>query len=208
MDGTVRPSASTVSSGVTVSVLSAVWRHVYLAILVWTALMAVIALALALAPRSYTSTTIVGIVPRPDAGASGELVRLAVPTYASLAGSDAVAADVAERLSEDRARLEGAIRVDNPPSTNNVLISVTWDDPGRAAELANEVADEVLLFSVGDPLLTGFVVAPAVPATGASSPRTGVVLILGVFVALAGATGACTVADRRRRSVDVTGTSP
>jgi uncharacterized protein involved in exopolysaccharide biosynthesis len=180
-------------------VLPAVRRHWLVAGIVALVCMTAAVLMLAFLPPAYTATTVLAVVPRPGATTSGELVRLAVPTYASLATSSSVAADVAEEFEQDRGTIEGAIRAENPPSTNNVLISVTWDDQGTAAELANAVADQLLEFSAGDPLLTSFVVAPAVPPTDPSFPPTTLVIVLGATLAVAAGVTAALLAERRNQ---------
>ncbi len=152
-------------------------------------------------PRTYTASAIVAVVPRPDTSPSGELVRIAVPTYGSLTTSQAVSDSVAERFGEDRGRLDSAISSDVPPSTNLIVVSVRWSDPTRAAELANGVVDELLAFSDSDPLLSSLVVAPALPPNGPSFPPARAAFVLSALLALAAGVATALVSERRHPKV-------
>ena len=76
-------------------------RYWALALVVTLAVMAVSVSAVALAPRTYTATAVVAMVPRPEPRASGDVLRLTIPTYSTLATSQRVAADLAGRFGED-----------------------------------------------------------------------------------------------------------
>lgn len=179
------------------TVLRALRRWWVLAIAV-TVMVAVGVTALSLVvPKTYTASAVIAVVPKPGSSPSGELVRIAVPTYANLAASETVAVQVADRLGVDVNRLNRAITAQVIPSTNNVFVSVRWQDPGQAAEMANAVVDELLEFSTDDPLLNALVVAPAVPLGTESFPAQPAMIALGVLLALVAGPTAAVIRQRR-----------
>lgn len=173
-------------------------RHWALGLVVSLCTMAVLVAALALAPRTYTATSVVAMAPRPEARVSGDVLRLTMPTYAVLASSQGVAADLAGRFQEDPGDVRDAVSVDTPPSSNTLLLSVSWADPERAATLANGLADEVLEGVATDPLLTAQLVAPAVPATAPSWPPEQAGLLVGGLASVALGVAVAVFAGRRR----------
>lgn len=169
-----------------------------LALVVTLAVMAVSVLAVALAPRTYTATAVVAMVPRPEPRASGDVLRLTIPTYSTLATSQRVAADLAGRFGEDVDLILAAVQAENPPSSNTILLSAAWDDAEGAAKIANGLADEVIEAAATDPLLTGSLVAAAVPPSQPSWPPQRASLVFGALLAVALGVAAAVVADRRR----------
>src|SRR5699024_2408935 len=111
---------------VPVKILPALQRWRWLALAVAGSVLAVTVLFLLVAPRSYTASSVVAVVPNEDTFPGGELVSLAVPTYASLATSESLAATIAEASGEDMTALAAAISADVPSATNTVVVSVRW----------------------------------------------------------------------------------
>lgn len=182
------------------NVLSALRRWWWLALSVAALVMAGTVFFLAVAPRSYTANAVIAVVPNPDDFPSGELVRLAVPTYATLATSDALTTSMAASHDEDPIRLASAISAEVAPSTNTVVVSVRWSEPDRAAELTNGVVEQLIDFSERDPILTAFVVAPAVPPAAESFPPPRATLVVGGIAAvIAGVAAAWSRQPRRPR---------
>ncbi|MEX5720541.1 hypothetical protein [Geodermatophilus maliterrae] len=173
-------------------------RYWALALVVALTAMAVVVSALALAPRTYTATAVVAMVPRPEPRASGDVLRLTIPTYSTLATSQRVAADLAGRFREDVDLILAAVTAENPPSSNTILLSAAWGDAEEAAEIANGLADEVIEAAATDPLLTGSLVAAAVPPTRPSWPPQQASLVVGALLAVALGVAVAVVADRRR----------
>ena len=165
-------------------ILPALQRWRWLALAVAGSVLAVTVLFLLVAPRSYTASSVVAVVPNEDTFPGGELVSLAVPTYASLATSESLAATIAEASGEDMTALAAAISADVPSATNTVVVSVRWSEPERAAELTNRVTQELVAFSEEDPILTAYIVAPAVPPVVASFPPLRAALVGGVIGAV------------------------
>lgn len=178
--------------------LSTLRRHWLVALLVTLTSMAAVAVVLTITPPTYTATSVIALSPRPEGRLSADLLRLTIPSYASIATSPSVAADLARRIDDDPDRVRDAIGVENPPSSNTLLLSVTWADPRTAAELANAVSDEVVDASRTDELISGSVAAVAVPPNEPSWPPQPVSLILGVILSVALGFGAAWLADRRR----------
>lgn len=165
-------------------------RYRVLAILVFAIVVAATALFAAFAPRAYTATTIVALVPKADTNPSGDLVQLAVPTYAELVDAPSVMTHIADKHGEDLKQLSSSVSGEVVPSTNTVIVSVKWSDPERAAELANGVTKELEKFSEKDPLLSAYVAAPAEPPIEPSFPPVGITLAIGGVAAIGAAIGA------------------
>lgn len=169
---------------------AALRRYRVLAILVFVIIVAATALFAAFAPRTYTATTIVALVPKADTNPSGDLVQLAVPTYAELVDAPSVMKDMADAYGEDPKQLSSSVSGEVVPSTNTVIVSVKWSDPSRAAELANGVTKELEKFSEKDPLLSAYVAAPAEPPIEPSFPPLGITLAVGGTTAVVAALAA------------------
>ncbi|WP_259823826.1 Wzz/FepE/Etk N-terminal domain-containing protein [Brevibacterium casei] len=171
-------------------VLVALRRSWVLAVVVFAIVMVATALFAAFAPRAYTATAIVALVPKPDSNPSGDLVQLAVPTYAELADAPSVMTQMADQYGVDKKELTSGVSGDVIPSTNTVLVTVRWDDPDKAAELANGVTAQLEAFSKQDPLLSAYVAAPAEAPWEPSFPPQGLTWAGGAIVAVLAALAA------------------
>jgi hypothetical protein len=169
-----------------------------LAVVVFLATLTGLLVALLLAPKSYRSTAVVAMVPRPDVGTGGDLLRLTLPSYAYLATSDATAVDLAGRFGEDAGRIGDSISVQIPPASNTLLVSATWSDPETAARLANGLADVLRQGTAGDPLLSASPLTEALPPASPSWPPWRASLVAGCLLAVAVGVTTAVVADRRR----------
>jgi hypothetical protein len=178
--------------------LKALRRFWALALVVALATFAGLLVALALTPKSYTSTALVAMVPRPDAVPGGELLRLSLPGYAQLATSQVTAVDLAGRFDLDAGSIEDNVSAQIPPASNTLLLSATWSDPATAARLANGLADVVRQATAGDQLLSASPLAEALPPAAPSWPPWGASVVVGGLVALAAGVVTAVVADRRR----------
>lgn len=183
---------------------SAVWRPWLAAASVVVAIAMATVLFVQFAPRTYTATSIVALVPDEDTEPSGDLVRLAVSTYSQLANSESLTASLASSYGEDASKLAENVTADVMPSTNTVVVSVSWNNPDRAAELTNGVTALLVDFSDKDPLLAAYVVAPAVSPTTPSFPPKRAALVGGAIIAVVVGAGTFMVASGawpfRRRS--------
>lgn len=173
-------------------------RFWVLAVIVAEATFAGLVVGISLLPNSYTSTSVVALVPRPDATSLGDLVRLSLPSYAFLATSDATAADLSGRFGADAERIGESIDVEIPPASNTLLLRATWSDPDTAAGMANALADVVRRAASEDRLLRATILAEALPPAKTSwPPRAAGFVAAGLLAVAAGALSAV-VADRRR----------
>jgi capsular polysaccharide biosynthesis protein len=172
--------------------------HWVVALLTGLAAMAAVLVTLTVVPPTYTATTVVALSPRPEARFSGDLLRMTIPSYLSVAGSPSVAADLGRRYGEDPELIQGRISVDNPPASNTLLLSVTWTDPSTAADLANELADVLVAESARDTLLTGSVAAVAVPPAEPTWPPRLLSLVLGGLLSVCLGMAAAWLVHRRR----------
>lgn len=177
--------------------LTAARRHWLLALLSAIAAFLGCVLALAVVPSTYTATSVVAMVPRADAGA--DLLLLTIPNYESLATSEAVATELAQRFGGTADEIQAAIRVENPPASNTLLLSVEWDDADAAARLANDLTDVIVEATATDSVLRAGVVAEASPPSVPTWPPWSAGLVLGGLLSIAVGLGVAGLADRRRR---------
>jgi capsular polysaccharide biosynthesis protein len=92
---------------------------------------------------TYTTTAQVFVASSGDGTGGSQFVNQRVPTYPDVARSQTVLGPVIDELSltESVTDLRQRIETVNPPDTSQVDISVTDRDPGRAAAVANAVAE-------------------------------------------------------------------
>ena len=157
------------------------------------ALSAALAVVLGVQP-TYTTTAQVFVASAGEGTGGSQFVNQRVPTYPDVARSQTVLAPVIEELSlpDSVTDLRSRIETVNPPDTSQVDISVTDRDPGRAAAVANAVAER---FSTTvedleqrqdgvtpvDLTVTDPATVPSTPAF----PAPALLLGLGLFVGLA-----------------------
>lgn len=126
------------------------WRYAVrsgaLALTVSTVVAAIVAAAIALnAPGWYEATAQLYLQP---AAVTGDLrvERDIVPSYVSMATSDAVLRAAMDRLGiTDRRDFAGRVRAAQVPRSSLVAVTVRDSDPARAAESADAVADELIV---------------------------------------------------------------
>jgi succinoglycan biosynthesis transport protein ExoP len=159
-------------------------------------------ISIATVPK-YVSTTDLYVSVRSGAdSASSELVqgtsfaRQAVTSYVSVVTSASVLDPVIEELDLDLTSRELARKVSASSPLNTVLIqiTVTDDDPGSAAQIANAIGSNLANVVVnvlekpegnGDSLVRIETVQPAVAAAGPASPNSLLNIVLGLFLGLA-----------------------
>jgi capsular polysaccharide biosynthesis protein len=143
---------------------------------------------------TYTTTAQVFVASSGDGTGGSQFVNQRVATYPEVARSQTVLAPVIDELelqvplTDLRSRIEAV----NPPDTSQVDISVTDRDPGRAAAVANAVAERFSTavedleqrqdgLSPVDLTVTDPATVPATPVF----PAPALLLGLGLFVGLA-----------------------
>jgi capsular polysaccharide biosynthesis protein len=178
--------------------VTALRRHWRVAVAVALGTMLGVVLTLTFTPRSYTATSVVALVPRAEGGLNGEILRLTIPTYTSVATSPSVVSAVADDLGEDADSIRAAISADIPPASNTLRLSVTWDDPEKASELADGVAEALVEATSDDELLRGSLASLSVPPSEPSWPPQESGYVLGGVLAVILGALAAWVAERRR----------
>ncbi|MGY1736587.1 YveK family protein [Geodermatophilus sp. SYSU D00684] len=153
-----------------------------------------VALVVVLAVRpTYTTTAQVFVASSGDGTSGSQFVSQRVTTYPDVARSQTVLGPVIEELSLDESvtDLRARVAAVNPPDTSQVDVSVTDEDPARAAAVANAVAErfstavedlEERQDGVSPVDLT--VTNPATVPSSPVFPVPGLVLGLGLFVGL------------------------
>ena len=124
-------------------------------------------------PSQYDGKALIAISPRPTApNASSDTVRVGAPKYVEYVTAPATVRQVAQSIREDEGTLRDAVSSHVATDTGNVTITVRLPSPTRAARAANAFADQALVFSRSDKLLTAELVAPALaPDTPSAPPR-------------------------------------
>jgi polysaccharide biosynthesis transport protein len=140
-------------------------------------------------PSKYDSKAVVAISPRPDVSAAGaDTVRVGAPKFVAFAEAPKTAQEVATSLGLSRATLEKAVDASVPLDTGNVTITVRLEDPRQAARVANVYAARIVALARRDPLLTGELVAPAIPPTEPAAPPRRLLeaaaLIVGILIGI------------------------
>ncbi|MFC4693186.1 YveK family protein [Geodermatophilus arenarius] len=153
-----------------------------------------VALVVVLAVRpTYTTTAQVFVASSGDGTSGSQFVSQRVTTYPDVARSQTVLGPVIDELSLDESvtDLRARVAAVNPPDTSQVDVSVTDEDPARAAAVANAVAErfstavedlEERQDGVSPVDLT--VTDPATVPSSPVFPVPGLVLGLGLFVGL------------------------
>ena len=171
------------------------WR--YLLLVAIPVIVGVAAYAQSL-PNQYTATAVISFAPRPNAQVGADVVSIVVPKYQVYVTSDTVVAGVARTLGVGKSQISDHLNASIPQNTSNLEISVDGSDPGFVAHAANGLAGATQVFSRSDQLLSGTIVARAVPPTTPSGPNRKLLDLAGLIVALLLGGGAALVADRVR----------
>ena len=145
------------------------WRPSYVQVRVWRALrttplpglvfgvalgvvLAVVSAVIALSgPTVYTSTTVMLIndpLALATAGDQGQLLKLDALRYkySGLAGTEALAAPVAQELKLPVGQVLGAVTTQVPPETLLMDVVATWSTPSEAAALSQAMADQITAY--------------------------------------------------------------
>lgn len=141
-------------------------------------------------PSEYTAETVVALAPRAETGGSADTVRVVAPKYVAFLTAAATIQDISADLGISADTVERAIDAKVRPDSGNLDISATSQIPRLATQMANALADEVVVFAADDELLSAQIVAPAVtPTTPSGPPR----LLLEAAAALIGVLAGITI---------------
>jgi polysaccharide biosynthesis transport protein len=122
-------------------------------------------------PAVYTGESVVALAPRAiEAGVGADTVLLVAPKYVAFLTSPTTIREQAAVLDESADELEDGLDATIASETGNLMISVTLDDPDRAASAANALARESVAFSAEDELVQADVVVRAIPVARPSGP--------------------------------------
>jgi len=136
-------------------------------------------------PSKYDGKAVISFAPRRDArSASSDTVRVIVPKYIEYITADATIDRVSGPLDADSSELGKALSAELTPDTGNVTIRVRLPDATRAARVANAFARDAVRYSRRDALLTGEIVAIAVPRSRATFPPRRLLEAIGLLVGM------------------------
>jgi hypothetical protein len=139
-------------------------------------------------PTTYAARAVVTVLPRPDAQVGADTVQLVGQKYAVLATSPDVLTAAAEATGE-QADLHTATSAALAAGTGNLDVTVTLDDPARAARAANTIAGLLIRDARQDQLVTGELTARATPGDAETRPPRmllrGVALVAAALAATA-----------------------
>ncbi|MGH9158077.1 MAG: AAA family ATPase [Acidimicrobiales bacterium] len=135
-------------------------------------------------PDEYSAVTVLSFAPRPDSSAGADEMRLILPKFVAYITSAPVVARLAPSIGTSRARLDAALDARIVSDTATLVVEVTLDEPGRAAQAANAAADEIASFAREDRLLEAQVVTRALPDPIPSGPARTLFGAAGVLVGL------------------------
>lgn len=183
--------------------LSALWRRKWLALAVLVVELAAVVGFLAVAPRQYTATASMTAVPKSNALESGGLALQLFSTLGELVHSDDVLDGARARLTPEPSLADMRQAVSGESVSGTVIVRVHALDasPTRAAALANAVLDELPRHDPSGGLITFNVFARAHPPQTPSSPKTRLILPLGVVLGLALGVAAALLRDNAVRRV-------
>lgn len=153
-------------------------------------------------PPKYDGKALVAIGPRPNAqSASADTVRVIAPKYVAYVTARSTIERVAPTIDEDPKALEEAVDANVPEDTGNVGVTVRLPTAERAARAANAFAEEAVAFSTRDPLLTGQLVARALPPEDPASPPRRLLEAAALFVGALLGIAASVLVERGRPRV-------
>jgi capsular exopolysaccharide synthesis family protein len=158
----------------------------------WKSILLVLAIGLGISipyveslPSKYDASAIVAVEPRPDVPSAGaDTVRVVGPKYVAYVTAPATLAKVAPRVEQSPSTLEHAVDASLKVDTGNLTITARMRSPGVAARIANALADQVVAFSRTDKLLSGQIVARALPPGSPAAPARRLIEAAVVIVAL------------------------
>jgi succinoglycan biosynthesis transport protein ExoP len=189
----------------------ALWRQRPLVAAVLVITGAAVAAGVALAPKTYAATATISAADAPGVADTDDPDALRA-TLAELAGSRGVVDAVRERIRVDRSEEELRRSIHGDWVRGTILVDITVEDrePDAAADIANAV---VAVLVAGD--VTAELVGPSVdralvlqaseraaPPRSFSRPDLRLAVGLGLLLALALATTAAVIRDRRTHTVD------
>jgi len=150
-------------------------------------------------PSEYDGKAIVAIAPRADVPSAGaDTVRVVAPKYVDYVTAPATVRAVAIGLPDSAQTLEKAVNATLARDTGTITVTVRLRSPERAAQAANAFAQQLVNFSRGDPLLSGQLVAEALPPKATAAPPRRLLLGAALIVGLLLGAGVSVLRERGR----------
>jgi tyrosine-protein kinase len=131
-------------------------------------------------PSQYDGKAVISIGPRE--GTDSSVVRVVGPKYPAYVTAPATIRQVAPRIGERPSTIEKAIDSNIATDTGNMNIVVRLPDRGRAARAANAFADQAIIFSRSDRILTAQLVARALPPANPAAPPRRLLELASLFI--------------------------
>jgi tyrosine-protein kinase len=150
-------------------------------------------------PDQYQTTAVVAVVPRkgvPFLGA--DYLSLSAPNFIAHATSADTLRSIAEQNASSLQVLDDAVRASVGVNSNTIVITVRSSSAQFAADVANDVATAMTLYSDRNGLLEAVRVAGAGVPPRPSLPMRGLGRIAGVLAGIATGLAVVYVAERRR----------
>jgi capsular exopolysaccharide synthesis family protein len=152
-------------------------------------------------PSQYTAKVIVSLTPRPSTGVGASDIAQLGQQYVAYVTAPTTVRRVADRIGVDRSTLGDAVGADVATGSVNLTIKVQLRTPRTTAVAANALADAVVAFAGGDPLISAQVVSPATVPTDPSKPRRKLIAGAGGVIAVILATAVALLVERGRPRV-------
>jgi Mrp family chromosome partitioning ATPase len=150
-------------------------------------------------PDQYQATSVVAVVPREGVPFPGaDFLTLSAPNFIAHATSADTLRSVAEQNETSLQVLDDAVHASVGLNSNTIVITVRSTSAPFAADVANDVATAMTLYSDGNGLLEAVRVADANVPTRPSLPMRGLGRVAGVLAGIATALAVVYVAERRR----------
>jgi len=152
-------------------------------------------------PSQYTAKVIVSLTPRPSAGVGASDIAQLGQQYVAYVTAPTTIRRVAANLGVDSSTLGNGVGADVATGSVNLTIKVQLRTPQTTAVAANALADAVVGFAAGDPLIRAEIVAPATVPADPSKPRRKLIAGAGGIIAVLLATAVALLVERGRPRV-------
>ncbi|HJQ86631.1 MAG TPA: hypothetical protein VJ820_04115, partial [Propionibacteriaceae bacterium] len=149
-------------------------------------------------PNSYEASVVLAFAPRPEVGVSADTVRLVTPKYVAYLTSAQTITRAAGEADLEPERLDGAVEARAEVDSGNVIVSVELESADEAADVANALAAQAVGFSDDDDLVTGEIVAEALPPMTPSGPPRRMIEAAALLVGLLSALGLSLMVEATR----------
>ena len=121
-------------------------------------------------PDQYEAQALVALGPRTKREASADTVRVVGPKYVEYLSAPSTIREVGLQVDQDPATLEDAVEATLALDTGNLTIAAELPSREDAADVANEFAAAAVDLAAADKLLSGELLAAALPPDEPSGP--------------------------------------